>query len=59
MNCISIAANEPATGTDAEIHARTETTGIALAPKFPFAHAPDADECRDRNHSEPQCCQVL
>jgi nitroreductase len=33
MNCISIAANEPATGAAAEIHARTETSGSALASK--------------------------
>src|SRR5215475_6166143 len=33
MNCISIAANEPATGATALIHTRTETSGIALAPQ--------------------------
>ena len=39
MNCISIAANETATDTDAEIHARTEIPGIALAPQPSHSHA--------------------
>ena len=39
MNCISIAANETATGTDVEIHARTEIPGIALAPQPSHSHA--------------------